>query len=148
MPSGYIYTDVLIGLARCDLPAAEMAAAVRLLELRKAGNVSLFTSSVAKEELARHAAAGAVRVEDVVYLLLDEIPAATEEYILPPILGATTFGSYGPIVTDEVLGRIRAIVPGEDDARHIFQAAHQGLDYFITCDGRPSSRTRLRSKPP
>ena len=37
---------------------------------------------------------------------------------------------------DEILGRLEAILPDADDARHVFQAAHSGFDYFVTFDRR------------
>lgn len=54
---------------------------------------------------------------------------------MPNRLGSLRSGlTSGPIVQDEALGRLLAIVPDQLDARHIFQAARNELDYFITRD--------------
>ena len=33
-----------------------------------------------------------------------------------------------------MLGKLTDLLPDEDDARHVFQAARNSIDYFITCD--------------
>jgi hypothetical protein len=111
-----------------------------LLRRRKAGEIMLCTSPVASEELARGPAQARARNEDI-YLLLDDVPVADEQFHIPVLLGSFTFGGGGfggggPIVQDAALAQLLEILPGEDDARHVFQAAKNGIDYFVTCDAR------------
>lgn len=46
-------------------------------------------------------------------------------------------GLFGPVVvTASDLAALRAILPDENDARHLFQAIGNGVDYFVTRDER------------
>jgi hypothetical protein len=138
VPTGYLDTTLIIGLAKEDLGDAEMDASVDLLERRKRGDISLCTSSVAKEELDRHAKGGLGRAGRLIYLLLDDVPAVDEQFLMHTTYGSGSFGggSYGRghLVKDELIGKLEAILPHEDDRRHIFRAARNGIDYFVTCD--------------
>ncbi len=133
----YLDTNLIIGLAQEDLPPPEMAALLALLKLRKTGDVSLYTSRVAMEELGRKASSGP-RAEDVIYLLLDNVEETPEDVTMPSVFGSAPYGvatfGGGYAVTNEMLGRLRTILPDDDDARHIFQAAASGMDCFVTCD--------------
>jgi len=141
VPSGYLDTSLIIGLAKFDLPKAENLALLDLVIRHGRGELMLCTSHVAKEELSRHAL-GETRGEDLIYKLVADVPAVDEQFRMPSTLrNASTSGIIsGPIVKDELLERLVRILPGEDDARHIFQAARNGNDYFITYD----SKTILR----
>lgn len=37
-------------------------------------------------------------------------------------------------MTQEDLGKLRAILPDENDARHLFQAISNDVEYFVTYD--------------
>jgi len=135
-PSGYLDTNLIIGLAQDDLPRPEMAATRELLRRQKSGTVALYTSHVAKEELQRKAIPG--RLEDLIYLLIENVPAMREEHILPPAFGPKTTGEQYAAgfvrIRDRALESLEMILPDADDARHVFQAAANRTDYFITCD--------------
>jgi hypothetical protein len=135
MASGYLDTVLIIGLADNDLPANEQDALTDLLARRKRGEIALFTSVVAREELDRHRSLEH-RIHDVIYDLIDDVPTVTEQ--LPRAVTATApVGSRAispPVDDDRMLVELRQILPGDDDARHVFQAARNALDYFITCD--------------
>jgi hypothetical protein len=79
-------------------------------------------------------------VEEALYYLLDDVPEIPEEFGMPSVFGGAPFGAApfagGYLVTDEMLARLREILPDENDARHIFQAAQNDIGYFITCDER------------
>jgi predicted nucleic acid-binding protein len=152
-PRAYLDTNLIIGLAENDLARTEMTAMEELLQRHKGRETRLCTSHVAKEELSRRRPAvngrlrrliyrlarrspGNGRVQKLIYDLLDDIPAVDEQFLAPPMLGSAALGSAGPIVKDELLGKLSQLLPGEDDARHIFQAARNGIDYFVTCDRR------------
>jgi predicted nucleic acid-binding protein len=138
--SGYLDTNLIIGLVEEDL-GAELPALRELLRRRKAGEITLCTSHVASEELARGSQQASGRNEDI-YLLLDDVPVVDEQFRAPGVLGTVAFGGGylggggGPIVQDAALAQLLKILPGEDDARHVFQAAKNGVDYFVTCDVR------------
>ena len=122
------------GVVRKQLPPNE-AAALRELERRHAtGEIALYTSHVIKEEIAKTPAEHRQPLEDL-YEMYENVPAMDEEFRMPRRLGSVPSGfTSGPIVQDEALGRLMSILPNELDARHIFQAAKNGLDYFITRD--------------
>jgi predicted nucleic acid-binding protein len=131
-PRGYLDTNLIIGLAEDDLGASEGSAMVDLLQRHKRRAIRLFTSHVAKDELARRSA-GAGHLQSVIYLLLDDVPAIEEQFRVPPLLGSMALGSTGPLVMDEMFGKLREILT-VDDARHVLNAARNGIDYFVTCD--------------
>ncbi len=137
MPTGYLDTNLIIGVAKGDLDVTEMAALAGILERRKRGEIVLCTSRVAKEELDRHAQSGTGRTEHLIYLLLDDVPAVLDQFVIPAQLGNSSQGgglTGGVLVKDFLLGKLEQILPHEDDCRHIFQAAHNGMDYFVTDD--------------
>jgi hypothetical protein len=131
-PRGYLDTNLIIGLVQEDLGPIEMRALRELLRVRKAGGIMLFTSHVAAEELEKRSTPEA-RQSDI-YLLLDDLPAVDEEFRMPAKLGTMKLGSGPPIVQNAALGELRRILPGAADARRVFQAARNGVDYFVTCD--------------
>ncbi len=139
LPRGYLDTNLISGLVNGDLGSVEQAALTELLRLRKAGTVALCTSEVAAEEIGRNQSAASRRHEDI-YLLLDEVPKVDEQFQMSKVYGAGLYGAdrygMGPIVEDATLGVLRSIVPDADDARHLFQAAKNGIDYFVTRDER------------
>jgi hypothetical protein len=79
-------------------------------------------------------AQGADPTQDVIYMLLEDVPAIQEEFLGPRAIGTFAIGSAGPIIRDELLGKLTDLLPHEEDARHVFQAARNSIDYFITCD--------------
>jgi predicted nucleic acid-binding protein len=131
-PRGYLDTNLIIGLAEEDLGTIEGAAMLDLLQRHKGRTIRLVTSQTAKDELARRVG-GPGHFQSVIYLLLDDVPAIETQFRVPPLLGSTTFGSTGPLVLDEMFGRLREILT-LDDAHHVFNAARNGIDYFVTCD--------------
>jgi hypothetical protein len=138
MPSGYLDHNLIVALGKRDESPENMNAAYELLRRRKRGQVSLETSHISKEEFDKHAL-GAPPEQEAIYNLLDDVPPAPEEFLFPLVQTNLTSGSrlVGPsAVRDEVLGRLEAILPDRDDARHVFQAAHAGYDYFVTFDRR------------
>jgi hypothetical protein len=135
-PTGYLDTNLVSGLARENL-GDELVALRELLWRRKQGAIELYTSHITAEELARIPAELRARHEDV-YLLLDDVPAVGEQFQMPTVIrggpGSRIVGA--PIVQDAALAQLRSILPDETDARHVFQAAKNGVDYFVTCDYR------------
>ena len=132
-PGAYLDTNLVIGLDEEDLAPTEMAAMYDFLQRQKEHQIRLCTSHVAREELERRSA-GQNRVSRLIYMLLDDVPALNEQYRTADTLGSMASGTGPPIVIDSTLGKLNEILPGEDDARHIFQARRPGIDYFLTCD--------------
>ncbi len=68
------------------------------------------------------------------YELYANVPEIEEQFRMPKMISSQRSGpTSGPIVHDELLGRLLAILD-ETDARHVYQAAKNGLDYFVTRD--------------
>ena len=110
-----------------------MAASYDLLQRQKDREIRLRTFHIAREELERRTSTPN-RVSRLIYMLLEDVPAIDEQFRAAGTLGSMVSGAGPPIVIDATLGKLNEILPGEDDARHIFQAARNGIDYFVTCN--------------
>jgi hypothetical protein len=67
---------------------------------------------------------------------LTDIPVVEEELLVPRVVRARS-GPFGPVsVTDSDLASLQAILPDQNDVRHLFQAMRNGVDYFVTADKR------------
>jgi hypothetical protein len=78
IPSGYLDTNLIIGLAEEDLASAEMAALDDLLRRQKNRQIRLRPSRVAKPEVERRSS-GPDRVSGLIYMLLEDVPAVDDE---------------------------------------------------------------------
>jgi hypothetical protein len=133
VPRAYLDTNLVSGIRREDL-GAEQQALRRILAAHKQGTLALVTSHVTHEEIQR-LPRGAVREshEDI-YSLLRNVPPVDEELLVPRVVTARP-GPRGPVVvTQQDLATLRAILPDEDDARHLFHAISNGAEYFVTYD--------------
>jgi hypothetical protein len=139
MPTGYLDTNLVSGLVKEDLGTTELEAFRDVLRLRKRGHIDFRTSSVTAEELNRIPPEVRNRHEDI-YMLLDDIPLVAEQIPVPRIVQPVRAGrpmTITPAVLEEgMLTRLKAILPDENDARHIYQAVRNGIDYFVTRDER------------
>jgi hypothetical protein len=115
----YLDTCLVSGMARADLRPAEQEALLQLLQAHKSRLIALVTSHITREELEKAPAEVRAR-DDVIYALLENVPAKRE-----------SGGEKGP-----VLSQLKAILPDADDARHVFQALTNGVDYFVTDDSK------------
>ena len=71
-------------------------------------------------------------LHEAVYALFEDVPTVAEEHrhnTLPIMFASIT-------TPDALLVELRGILPGKDDASHVFTAVKNGLDYFVTCDVR------------
>ncbi len=116
-PKGYLDTCLIIGLAKGDL-GPEHERLRDLLQLRKAGWIDLVTSAVVEEELARFEREGQGLQQDI-YALLTDVPRVpeSEHNLEHPAFAALT-----------------TVLPHLVDARHVFQAVVNGVEYFVTND--------------
>jgi hypothetical protein len=152
VPSAYLDTCLVIGLRTRDLEE-EQEALTGLLRLGKAGAVRIVTSRVTADELER-AKPEMLPQQEEIYLLLSDVPPVGEELELTRL--GTNQGLAAPRgIEDRDLAALRAIL-NRDDARHVFQAIKNGLDYFVTTDKqtilkrarRIESRFPIKIRPP
>jgi hypothetical protein len=112
---------------------------IDLLERRRDGRIFLCTSSVALEEMDRHAHGGTTAAR-ALCLLLEAVPLVDEDFRLASMYGSARYGAQpyglGPLVRDDALAHLELLLPHRDDARHLFHAARNGITYFVTCDAR------------
>jgi hypothetical protein len=64
------------------------------------------------------------------YALLSDVPPFEEELLV----GRHCWPKRPVVVMAEDLGKLRGILPDETDARHLFQAISNGVEYFVTHD--------------
>ena len=133
-PTAYLDTSLIFGIASQDLDA-EQAALLTILKAGKKGSIRLVTSHIADEEIKRGTNTG---LDEAIYALLSDVPVADETWLVPQPLVTSTRRSSGPrgpvLVKEEALGRLEAILPDPDDARHVFQAIKSNVTYFVTVD--------------
>lgn len=128
--AAYLDTCVVSGLAREDLPEVELTALDKILEAQKRGAVSLVTSRVTKEEIDKIPDVHR-RKHQTIYNLLADIPEAKafrrDRFldILPWDFGMRL---------QPMLAQLITTLPDEADARHVYQAAQNGVGYFVTTD--------------
>lgn len=143
LPASYLDTSLVSGLANQDLAEAEAHALLRLLQYHKQGKLRLLTSEVTYEEIAKVPAQFRAKHE-VIYLLLTDVPTV-ETYRTN--YGLPLRGVGGGRREDPLFTSLKDILPDEEDARHLFQAAKNGVGYFLTADRRTilSRRNQIRS---
>ncbi len=134
-PSAYLDNCINpSGVVRGQLPPSEAAAFSELQRLGDDGKVELYTSHVVKEEIDNVPAPHRQEFETA-YELYANVPEIEEQFRMPKMLTSLRSGpTSGPVVHDELLGKLWPILRGEMDRRHVFQAAKNGLDYFVTRD--------------
>jgi hypothetical protein len=132
IPKVYLDTCIVSGIAREDLTSAEQGAVLALLRFHKARRVELVTSEVAKREIARVPQKFRSRHE-AVYFLLQDVPVARAEWTDG---GLALTGVGGGRREDPLYTNLKALLPGELDAQHVFQAIRADADCFATTDGK------------
>jgi predicted nucleic acid-binding protein len=144
MIKAYLDTCIVSGLAKGDLPIAERTALAKVLRLHKAQNIQLVTSSLVKDEIDKIPEEYRWQHETI-YNLLANIPIASASWTDS---GLALMGCGGGTREDPLYSELRAVLPGEIDAQHIFQAIKSGAGYFVTTDSRTILRFRemLQSK--
>jgi predicted nucleic acid-binding protein len=107
-----------------------------LLQAHSEGVLELVTSSVTLEELEKHESEEKREPLLDIYRLLRKITFVAEDDLLWQTIGRPGQSRvYGPLpVKAADLERLKTILPDADDARHLFQAARNGIDYFVTGD--------------
>jgi hypothetical protein len=139
IPSGYVDTCIVSGMAKGDLSAADLSALRRILEAREAGTIELVTSDVTKREIDQIPPQYRAPHE-AIYELLARVPVAPSHLTATRLVN--TGVTQGAWREDPLFGRLRNLLPDVADAEHIFQTARNGVDFFVTVD----RRTILRHK--
>ncbi|HVE61704.1 MAG TPA: hypothetical protein VNA26_07790 [Chitinophagaceae bacterium] len=129
-PTVYLDTCIISGLAKADLSIDDLEALHDLLEKHKNGKIHPLTSQVTKEELEKIPPTFRTQ-HKIVYNLLKDVPTA-QTYQTDS--GLMLMGVGGGIREDPVFTALKNLLPGEDDARHIFQATKNGVSKFVTTD--------------
>jgi hypothetical protein len=130
--TAYLDTCIVSGLAKEDLKTDEFEALRRILEERKQGNVSLVTSRVAQEEIERIPEDYRSKHE-IIYNLLSDVPVAKAFRTDP---GLSLMGVGLGVRLHPMLAKLNTLLPDEADARHLYQAARNSVQYFLTTDAR------------
>jgi hypothetical protein len=125
----YLDTCVVSGLARNDFASAEREAMIELLRRYEVRSVDFVTSAVALSELEQIPSEHQTP-HLAVYHLLRKVRVLSEPSF-------TRLGPSGlPMANPYHLtwSRIHAILPDDNDAKHVFQASQHRVDYFVTVD--------------
>jgi len=134
--TAFLDTSIVSGLAKEDLKEEELAALREILKQHKQGRVSLVTSHIAKEEIERIPEAYRLRHE-IIYSLLADVPVAKEVGIYGGSMSmGLNMGLGGAKIPNPIYVKLDTLLPGKTDARHIFQAAMNNVQYFLTTDVR------------
>lgn len=130
--SAYLDTCIVSGLAKGDLAQADIEALLKVLQRYKNGAVSLVTSRVTKEEI--DCIPKEYRLpHEVIYNLLADLPVVKA---FRTDSGLMLMGVGGGIRLHPMLAKLTTLLTDEADARHLYQAARNGVRYFITTDAR------------
>jgi hypothetical protein len=126
----YVDTCIVSGLAKKDLSQADINALMEVLPKHKNNIISFVTSQVTKEEIDR--IPKKYRLEhEVIYNLLSDLPVVRAFRTDPGLMlmGVGTGRRLHPMLV-----KLNTLLADEADARHLYQAARNGVRYFITTD--------------
>jgi hypothetical protein len=128
----YLDTCIVSGLAKGDLAQADIEALLKVLQRHKDRAVSLVTSRVTKEEIdciprKYHL------LHEVIYNLLVDLPVVKA---FRTDSGLMLMGVGRGIRLHPMLAKRITLLTDEADARHLYQAARNGVRYLITTDAR------------
>jgi hypothetical protein len=131
----YLDNNVLSAIARDDT-ATESDALDRLLIAKEQGKVDIVTSDLSLGEIKRYGGLGRKLTERTFYLL-EKVPmVAWDKLVGMHSYGdALTWISSPLIQSDELYGSLLRLGLEVVDAQHVFVAAKQDCDVFLTCDG-------------
>jgi hypothetical protein len=128
-PKAYLDTCIVSGVAKGDLAEEELSAVMQLLAAHKQGNLKLVTSAVTAREISRIPQQYR-RTHSVVYSLLSDVPTV----LLGSITSLSPRGTPGPGRQESLFRKLKSALPDLQDAEHIFQAAKNGVQFFVTVD--------------
>lgn len=126
----YLDTCIISGLAREDLQRDEQQALMNILRRHKAGEIKLVTSQFTLDELSKIPVSHRARHE-MIYNLITDVPLSNASWTDS---GLSLMGVGGGSQDDSLFAKLKKILPGEEDAIHVFQAVKSNCHYFITTD--------------
>lgn len=136
----YLDNNIVSSIAKDDNPS-QSATLTRLVEAYDQKKVELVTSQVTLDEIKRTPDQHRPRLERTFYLLAKVPVVQWETLVAMNNFVSTGSRIVGPVFQDDPLYKaLRELGLDVMDARHIFVAAKQGCDAFITCDGGVLSR--------
>jgi len=130
----YLDNNVLSAIARDDTPL-ESDALDRLLVAKEEGKVDLVTSDLSLTEIKRYVGPGRKLTERTFYLL-EKVPVVAWDRLL----GMHSYGDAytwicSPLIqSDALYTSLLGVGLEPPDAQHVFVAAKQDCDIFVTCD--------------
>lgn len=127
----YLDTCIVSGLAKEDLAPLEQSAVMYLLQAHKQGELKLVTSAVTAKEISQIPEESR-RAHSVIYSLLSDVPSV----VLSSTTSLSVMGTPGPGRDDPLFANLKCLLPDPEDAEHVFQAARNGVHYFVTVDRR------------
>lgn len=117
-PMAYLDTCVISGLAKNDIEPTKRQAVLDVLDAHKKGAVKLITSSLTRDEISKIPAEYRTGHE-AIYQLLEDIPVTSK-----------INSAKDPLLTS------LSLMLEAQDAMHVFEAAKNNVDYFVTLDQR------------
>jgi hypothetical protein len=135
----YLDNDIVSAIAKDD-HAAESAALDQLLEAKEEGKVHLVTSEVTLGEIRAYQ--GPIRLERI-FRLLEKVPIIRWDQLV----GMHSYGDKrtwinAPMIqNDPAYSALLALGMRTVDAQHVFVAANNACDAFLTCDKGILQRT-------
>jgi hypothetical protein len=130
----YLDSNVVSAIAKDDTPA-ESGALDRLLVAHEQGKVELVTSELTLDEIKAYGGPRRSPVERT-FRLLEKVPIARWD----ELMGMNNYGDKftwisAPIIqNDPEYDSLLALGLETVDAKHVFVAAKQSCDAFLTCD--------------
>ena len=130
IPTVYLDTCVVSGIASNDLSDKEQNALSELLRLYKEQSLRLVTSATTHDEISKIPPEHRAKHEDM-YNLLSDVQVA-------PVGGLSRLGPHGLAVTNpdwSLWGDLTNLL-SEKDAKHVYHAIKNRIEYFVTTDHR------------
>jgi len=131
----YLDNDVVSAIAKDDT-ATESAALDRLLAAKDEGKLDLVTSGITLKEIKRYKGSNRKPVERT-FRLLNKVPVVEwEELVRIESYGDSRTWINAPVIQNQVLyDSLLKLGLEPTDVQHLFAAANQGCEIFLTCDG-------------
>jgi hypothetical protein len=129
-------TCIVSGITKQDLKPEQQKAILKLLEYRKNGIVSIVTFKIAKDEIEKIPEEYRYK-HQAIYLLIADVPVCRTVTIHGRGLMGMGMGmgtGAGTIVPDPLYKALKKLLPDEQDAKHVYQASKNNIQYFLTTD--------------
>jgi len=131
----YLDTNIVSSIVTDD-NESQSSALTRLLAAQEQHKIELITSELTLQEIKRIPAQFRAPHERT-FMLIGRIPVVPSE----SLLYINTYGSInsGVFQNDPLYDALLSLGLKVDDARHVFVAAKQPCDAFLTCDNTPGT---------